>query len=202
MKRVVPPVCTRDLVKREQNLGIVTSIVTGGISYGVLLLCSYLGLDVVASNSISVVVATLLGYVSDIMLAKMCFHDFETLVERVVPIGAVRDRAVWLLRSMFTYSFIRVLMTVLVDMLVSAIAIRYIQSIMDSLGWFVSSPKARKIRDIVVASLVAFITFNLFSNRLRFHLAYRLDTKFNMDLIMYVWVTLLLCGYACFDNIV
>ena len=190
--------CTLADRRKEESWGALTSVVTGAVSYIILYVGTRSGLDVISSNAISVVLGNLISYCTDILLAKRCFQDHDSHAEITLPMTAFKQKALWMMRGIITYGFVRFVVTVVIELLVTTVLIDYTRRTLDAKGVWNSTPKQKLWRDIGIAVVVSLIAFNVFSNRLRFSWAYRPDVPFIMDIVVYAWLTLLLVNYASF----
>ena len=57
------------------------------------------------------------------------------------------------------------------------------------------NPKIKKYRDIIIIFIVPSITSLLFVNQLRFDWCYKKESNSFLDIMMYIWLTIVLYVY-------
>lgn len=177
---------------REKTLGAVCSVVVGIISSAFFIGSQALGVPLEAGFATSSVIGNFLGYTADILFAKRCFHETGPDGPELVAYDQwdLQRRFAWYLRSLVSRSFIRFVVTVVIDVIVCLAIIDLVSTSMDDLGI------RFRMRDTVVATVVTMITFHSFINEMRFRYAYSAEDDITHDLIVYAWATILLVLYA------
>jgi hypothetical protein len=183
---------------REKDLGLLTSVVSGTAAYLLMYLFELAGVPVADATALMSVITNGLGYVLDVMFAKQCFGDFARPESGAsYRLVSSADRAAWLLRSLASFAFVRFLITIAIDVIVSRFVLRYAQSLLDQAGILTTW----RWRDTALALAITFVNFNLFVNRLRFDWAYRVAPDPVMDLIMFSWFSSLVVSHIVFEKV-
>jgi hypothetical protein len=190
------PTCVpADSVGLEQNLGIATSLVSGGAAYALMIAMEASGLPVAGASAITTSVTNVFGYIIDILFAKRCFSNFSGAGPSHVL--DMRGRVLWMLRSFFSFAFIRFVVTVGIDIIVTLFVLRYVRTLLNANGVLV----AWRWRDTLLALLISLVNFHLFVNRVRFGWAYKFETDQVLDVVMISWFTSLLVSYIIFEMV-
>jgi hypothetical protein len=176
----------------EKGLGLLTSVASGGISAGLNYAgTAVLGLSPVVSAALFLYsLGSLLSYSFDILYAKREFQG------RVLPYSAQRERWAYLLRSFRRKQFYRFVVTLVLETLVSVCVLRALIAQLNRMRVLVSSPRARRVRDVAASLAVALLVFLLFANVLRFDWAYRDEDNPTMNIVVLMWTTLVLVVFA------
>lgn len=176
---------------REKFLGTLVSILVGLMSTGILVVSQAGGASIEGSVVYANVIGNFLGYSGDVLVAKQCFDAWDG--EAYIPVKYdqwdVQNRFVWYVKSLASKSFLRFILTVTVDIIVSLAIIDLVTQLLEDLGIKFG------IRDTLVAGLVSVFTFQVFVNEIRFNYAYNRSDNFTHDLIVFAWASLLLVLY-------
>jgi len=175
----------------ERLRGMVTSVVSGG-SAGLLNLAgvSLLGWSVPLSAFVSTYVAgNIIAYVLDIMFAKESF----SIGDRVVRVSYTEFyvRAAWLFRSLVQPTFLRFIISIIIDTLIGITILRAVTKFFDDVGFL----SKFSYRDVVASGLIALLTFVMFTNMLRFDWAYKegpKDATLNAVVMAWAGITMML----------
>ena len=185
-----------DLATAEKRIGVLTSVASGALAYALMYVFEISGVPVTNASALMTLTTNSVGYVLDVLIAKQCFRDFGSPSESRT-LDSVRERLIWLARSLISFAFVRFCITVFIDIIVSSFVLRYVRSLLDSAGIL----KSWRWRDTVVALLISVVNFNLFVNRIRFDWAYNTNPDPVMDLIMFSWFSSLVVSHIIFDRI-
>lgn len=177
---------------REKYLGAAVSVLVGILSTGLLMGSQSMGATTETSVVLANLVGNFLGYTGDILIAKQCFDAWNGT--EYVPVKYdqwdVRNRFVWYLKSMASKSFLRFVLTVTIDLIVSLAIIDMVIQVLDDLNI------KFRFRDAIIAGGVSIITFQVFVNEIRFNYAYNRSSNFTHDLIVFMWASLLIVIYV------
>ena len=184
-----------EFARREKNLGVLTSAVSGATAYVLMYLFGLYGVPVSNASALMSVITNALGYVLDVLFAKKCYSDFGS--GRSYLLERMDQKLAWLLQSLMSFGFVRFLITVAIDIMVSRFMLRYAQSVLDSAGILTSW----RWRDSLLALFITFVNFNLFVNRIRFDWAYSIRPDPALDLIMFSWFSSLVVSLTIFDTV-
>lgn len=175
-------------------MSLVSNIFANGLNFA---LTTFVGLPIMASTVLSLqVFNNLLGYILDILFAKRAFRlrSYNGIADYrgPVPYSDLATRGKWLLRSFVSKQFFRYLITILIDIVVTLLVMR----------WAIRELDKRKImmdfkyRNLLLAVVVATLSFFLYVNVLRFEWAYLDDEQPVFNLMVMMWVTLAVSLYA------
>lgn len=162
--------------REEQRAGFVVSVIVGVITTIATAVLDTLGVPVTTNIAITSIAGNLLGFAGDILFAKRCFPEGQGRLE-------------FLVRALFSRTFIRFLLILVIDVVVSSAVTRSILRTLDRLEI------QFRFRDSVVALAVTAITFNVFVNQMRFRYAYAEDVPIQLDVLVFAWSTTLLVLY-------
>ena len=197
----------------EKVRGAAVSVASGTLAGGLHILAVKLGMSAtLASALVLYLFGNLLGYASDILFAKRDFrvpaswvpasalaelkrHGTVSpggLFNGPLPYTMLGVRTRWLLLSFANKQFFRFLVTVLLDTL---IGIALLRAAIDVADHYQVLPQWR-MRDAVLAVLIAVFTFFLYTNILRFDWAYRDGDEPLMNIVVLMWATLVLMVFA------
>ena len=178
----------KEFFKQEKNKGILTSI--GSFSVANILnifLNTNLGMDIEKSTFISMYLfGNILAYSLDIMFAKEKLFINGKYGE--VSLKDYNRRYKFLLNSFIDKYFARYMILGIIDSIIGLILLKFIIKIMDKneilIDW--------KYRDVLIAAFVVSFTYQLYLNQLRFDWAYEYKENFLLNIIIYIWFTLII----------
>lgn len=178
-----------NILKNERNVGKITSI--GSVIISNLL--NYIlnigfGINIQHSTGISVyLVGNILGYVLDLLFAKrkVYLNDKNGNPKLV---DNLNDKVKFVLLSFFDKYFIKFLILCIIDTIIGLILLKYCIIILDKHKILMDF----KYRNLFVALIIPTITFFLYVNQLRFDWAYEYNENFLLNVLMYVWLTIVL----------
>jgi hypothetical protein len=179
MKPCVPEV----YAAREKQLGLFTSIISGTLAYVIMYVLELMGVSTVNASLIMTVITNALGYILDVVIAKQCFAEFNGDSDKSFKLSSLQKRVSWLLKSLLSFAFIRFLITMTIDIIVSRFMFKYLTTLLNYhnvlMNW--------RWRYSVAALFISFVNFNLFVNIIRFDWAYSVKPDPALDLIMFSW---------------
>lgn len=165
--------------------GAFTTILSGGSSAALNFASINAGMSPILSTILTFYVfGSIVAYSVDILFAKNEFqkNSFGKYIK--VPYSDLGFRFTWLFKSFFSRTFFKFLITMIIDTLIGIALLTAILKALD----------ARNIefmfKDTLVAGLVAFGTFVLYNNVLRFDWAYKEDSNPTLDIVVLMWCSL------------
>ena len=185
--------------KAELIGGGVTSVAMGGVFAGLVFAGEKLSGGAEWATTAARLATSLLGYSSDILFAKRCFHDASS--DAVIVYGYNRTgyikRLKWLARSFFSLTFVKYVVVAVLDAIVTGKLVQTFKQALDKRDILTNK---EKIRNTVIAVVVSGITFALYVNLLQFKWAYASgDNDLLITIILSMWLTLLLLLPAAED---
>ena len=175
------------VVINEKVLGGLTSAVSGSAAGGLMFLGVQMGLSAPTSSAVFLYgVGNLLAYTLDVMFAQRSPGGKE------VPYSAVAARFRYFLNSLVTPQFLRFIVTVIIDSLVGIALLKAAIKYMDTNDILTGF----KYRDAITSILIAFFTFVLYVNTLRFDWAYGGKGGLTLDFIVFMWASMALLMFA------
>jgi hypothetical protein len=180
------------LIKDSKIRGAVTTIISGSVSGLSHMLGLYFGFSPHATSIVAVYVfGSIVAYILDIMFAKNMFRTSSNKLLSI-PYTDFTFRFKWLLKSFTTSVFFRFVITMLIDTFIGLMIIHHVIKYLDKKDIHFN------FRDTIVTGLVAVFTFILYNNSLRFEWAYVEDKNTILDMIVFMWVSLVLVLYVLF----
>ena len=163
----------------EKKRGNVNSVLS--VSFFTLLniiLNTYFQYDIKKDTGFSVfLLSNLLNYVLDLMFAKNIYKRKEYFLNSFV-------------NKIFFKYIILVVIDIIICILITDTLIKYLND-----NKILINPKIKKYRDIVIIFIVPSITSILFVNQLRFDWCYNKKSNSFLDIMMYIWLTIVLYVY-------
>jgi hypothetical protein len=179
----------KNFLKDEKNMGKVTSITSVIIAN----LLNYIlnigfGLNIQQSTGISLyIVGNVLGYILDLLFAKKNLY-LKDIYGKTIKVKDFNDRIKFLLLSFIDKYFIKFIILCVIDTIIGLILLKYTIILLDQYKILVNF----KYRNLIVALLIPSITFFLYVNQLRFDWAYEYKENFLLNILMYIWLTIVL----------
>lgn len=179
----------KKFLKDEKNMGKVTSITSVIIAN----LLNYIlnigfGLNIQQSTGISLYfVGNILGYILDLLFAKKNLY-LKDIYGKTIKVKDFNDRIKFLLLSFIDKYFIKFIILCVIDTIIGLILLKYTIILLDQYKILVNF----KYRNLIVALLIPSITFFLYVNQLRFEWAYEYKENFLLNILMYMWLTIVL----------
>ena len=135
---------------------------------------------------------SLLGYCSDILFAKRCFHDASSDV--VIVYGYDRrgwnKRLKWLAKSFLTLTFVKYVVVAVLDSIVTGKLVQKFKQALDDKDILT---KYEKLRNTALAVFVSGLTFALYVNLLQFKWVYSSgNNDLLITIILSMWLTVML----------
>lgn len=182
---------------REKNLAWYTSIASGTVANVAMLAFSLAGVPVANASAMTTLAANLLGYSLDVMFAKRAFGDLSGRGGPDALLVSAGEKALWLARSLASYTFVRFLITVAIEIVITTFLLRYLTGFLDDAGVL----KDWKWRDTALSAAIAAVLFGLFVNRIRFDWAYVMPPDPSMDILMMIWFSTLVVSYIVYEKV-
>ena len=179
----------KNFLKDEKNMGKVTSITSVIIAN----LLNYIlnigfGLNIQQSTGISLYfVGNILGYILDLLFAKKNLY-LKDIYGKTIKVKDFNDRIKFVLLSFIDKYFIKFIILCVIDTIIGLILLKYAIILLDQYEIL----KNFKYRNLIVALLIPSITFFLYVNQLRFDWAYEYKENFLLNILMYMWLTIVL----------
>lgn len=178
----------------ETFRGFLTSISNGSV----LSIITYILLNVMnySVNSVALitsVIGTFTSYSLDILFAKKSFNlkEYkgkkykETDDDVEVDYKDIMVRLIWLLKSFTGSYFTKFLIVSVIDSAIYLVILDFIRRKMDK------NNIKFKFRNLLLILILPSITFFLYVNQLRFRWAYDSNDKPIMNILMFIWLTIL-----------
>ena len=179
----------QNLLKNEKNMGKLTSI-TSVIIANILnyILNIGFGINIQESTGISLyLIGNILGYVLDILFAKKNLYLIDKNGNPKL-IDNFNDKIKFVLLSFIDKYFIKYVILCVIDAIIGLILLKYCIEILDENKILLNF----KYRNLIVALLIPTVTYFLYVNDLRFDWAYEYNENFLLNVLMYVWLTIVL----------
>lgn len=169
--------------------GLITAILSGSIASGLNKLFLYLGFSNLFSAAIGLyLIGNILAYSFDILFAKKEF--FVNNAYKTIPYTNFSIRIIWLLKSFFSATFFKFVITVLIDILIGLTILKKLTKYLDKKNIHF------KFRDIILSISIATFTFFLYVNILRFDWAYNENADPIFTLIVSMWLSIVMMIYV------
>lgn len=180
----------------ETFRGFITSVINGVI----VAILSFIGLNYFGMDpgSVAFFVSTLIGtvtsYMLDIVFAKKKFklEEYKGIQydedddEVEVDYSDILIRFVWLLKSFGSPMFTKFLVVAAIDSSVYLVLLDFLRKKLDQ------NKIKFKYRDLLLIMALPSLTFFLYVNQLRFRWAYDSDDNAMMNILMFIWLTILI----------
>lgn len=178
-----------NFLKDEQNVGKITSIssviIANLLNY---ILNIVLGINIQQSTGFSLYfVGNILGYIMDLLFAKRKVY-LKDKNGNPKLVDNFNDKIKFVLLSFIDKYFIKFVILCIIDTIIGLVLLKYCIDILDKHKILMNF----KYRNLLVALVIPTITFFLYVNQLRFDWAYEYKENFLLNVIMYVWLTIVL----------
>ena len=178
-----------NFLKDEQNVGKITSIssviIANLLNY---ILNIVLGINIQQSTGFSLYfVGNILGYIMDLLFAKRKVY-LKDKNGNPKLVDNFNDKIKFVLLSFIDKYFIKFVILCIIDTIIGLVLLKYCIDILDKHKILMDF----KYRNLLVALVIPTITFFLYVNQLRFDWAYEYKENFLLNVIMYVWLTIVL----------
>ena len=178
-----------EFLKDERNIGKITSIssviIANILNY---ILNVVFGYSIQHSTGISLyLVGNILGYILDLLFAKKELY-LKNINGNPKLVDNFNDKVKFVLLSFFDKYFLKFLILCIIDTTIGLILLKYCIIKLDEHKILMDF----KYRNLLVALIIPTITFFLYVNQLRFDWAYEYKENFLLNVLMYVWLTIVL----------
>ena len=179
----------QNFLKDEKNVGKITSITSVVIAN----LLNYIlnigfGLNIQQSTGISLyLVGNILGYIFDLLFAKREVYLKNKLGEYKL-VDNFNDKIKFVLLSFVDKYFMKFVILCIIDTTIGLILLKYTLITLDNHKILMDF----EYRNLIVALVIPTITFFLYVNQLRFDWSYEYKENFLLNVLMYVWLTIVL----------
>jgi len=165
----------------EYSRGVMTSLLSSGFTQILIYLTSKTKIqnkDLIL-YIITFVVANILSYSFDILLAKDNFNGVR------VSLYDVKFRFNYLLEKMFSYQIVKFFIIIGIDLLL-------VNSVFKRAREFLDKKNIRfKNRDQILMFTLTTLSFLLYGNMLRFNWVYLEKTNMTLDVLLMAWLSIL-----------
>lgn len=178
-----------NFLKDEKNVGKITSITSVVIAN----LLNYIlnigfGINIQQSTGISLYfVGNIIGYIMDLLFAKKNVY-LKDKNNNPKLVDNFNDKIKFVLLSFIDKYFIKFVILCIIDTIIGLILLKYCIIILNEHEILMDF----KYRNLIVALVIPTITFFLYVNQLRFDWAYEYKENFLLNVLMYVWLTIVL----------
>ncbi len=184
--------------KNEKNVGKLTSIVSVIIA-NLLNYILNVGFNINIQNSTGVslyLVGNLLGYILDLLFAKKNIY-LKDKYGKPKLVDNFNDKIKFILLSFIDKYFIKFIILCIIDTTIGLILLKYVIIILDENKILIDF----QYRNLILALIIPSITFFLYVNELRFNWAYEYNENFLLNVLMYIWMTIVLLFAINLNNI-
>ena len=159
--------------------GAIASIISSIIAYILnIILIYFIPLHEIIIFISYFIISNILSYSLDILIAKKHFN------KQIIAYSNIKQRIVYLINSFLSVSFIKFMITVLIDSILKYSIFNKTVSILDEYNIIIP------YRDPVLLTIISIFTFVMFINNLRFNWAYNNNSDYKIDLIVLSWLAL------------
>ena len=178
----------KNFFSKEKNKGILTSLVSFSISNGLnIFLNTTLNMDIQKSTFLSMYLfGNILAYSLDIMFAKEKL--FINKKYGKISLKDYNTRSKFLLYSFVNKYFARYMILGIIDSIIGLILLKFLIKLTDKYEILVDW----EYRDVAIAAFVVTLTYQLYLNTLRFDWAYEYKENFLLNILIYIWFTLII----------
>jgi|TARA_B110000259_G_scaffold188275_1_gene246145 hypothetical protein len=177
-----------DYFRKEKSKGILTSAISFSAANVLnIFLNTSMEMNIQKSTFLSLYLfGNIFAYSLDIMFAKEKL--FVNNKYEKVPLTDYSTRSKFLISSFFNKYFARYMILGIIDSIIGLILLKFFINLMNKyellMDW--------KYRDVIIASFVVAFTYQLYLNHLRFDWAYEYKENFLLNIIIYIWFTLII----------
>jgi hypothetical protein len=180
-----------DIRAIEKTLGIYNSVATGVTANVAMLIFNAASVPVESAVAVIALASNLMGYTLDVVFAKQTFGNLTDQGGPDVLLETVREKALWLARSLASFTFVRFLITVAIEIGITRFLLRYLTGVLDDAGVL----REWKWRDSVLVAAITGVNFGLLVNRVRFDWAYVMAPDPSTDILMFIWFSTLVVSH-------
>ncbi len=173
---------------QEKNKGILTSAVSFSIANLLnVFFNKNLQIDIQKSTFISMyLIGNILGYSLDVVFAKEKLYINNRYGN--ISLNNYNTRLNFLIKSFFSKYFIRFMILSIIDSIIGLTLLKFLIKLMDKYEILIDW----KYRDLLIAAVVVSFTYNLYLNQLRFDWAYEYKENYLLNILIYIWFTLII----------
>jgi hypothetical protein len=178
----------KEFFKEEKSKGMITSVISFSAANVLnIFLNTNLQMDIQKSTFLSLYLfGNILAYSLYIVFAKEKL--FVNNKYGKVPLNDYGTRTKFLANSFFNKYFARYMILGIIDSIIGLILLKFLINLMNKyellMDW--------KYRDLIIAAFVVTFTYQLYLNHLRFDWAYEYNENFLLNIIIYIWFTLII----------
>ena len=180
--------------KTQESKGDLTSIISiviGNILN--IIFNKYYGMEIHKSTLLSVyMIANIIAYILDILFAKeklfVKMYKGQKNYYGKIPYNDYKVRLHFLLKSFMDKYFLKFIVLTVIDSIIGLTILRFLIKLCDMYDILTKW----KYRDLTLAFLVSSVTFFLFVSKLRFDWSYEYKENFMLNVLMYIWLSIIL----------
>jgi hypothetical protein len=188
----------------EKSKGDITSIVSiiiGNILN--IILNKYYHMGIHKSTFLSLyVIANSIAYILDILFAKekLFIKNYNGTSNYYgnIPFNDYKIRLNFLLRSFLDKYFLKFIVLTIIDSIIGLTLLRFVIKLCDMYDILTEW----KYRDLILAFIISSITFFLFVSKLRFDWSYEYKENFMLNILMYIWLSIILLIAVNIQNLI
>ena len=173
---------------QEKNKGILTSAVSFSIANLLnVFFNKNLQIGIQKSTFISMyLIGNILAYSLDVVFAKEKLYINNRYGN--ISLNNYNSRLNFLIKSFFSKYFIRFMILSIIDSIIGLTLLKFLIKLMDKYEILIDW----KYRDLLIAAVVVSFTYNLYLNQLRFDWAYEYKENYLLNILIYIWFTLII----------
>ena len=173
---------------QEKNKGILTSAVSFSIANLLnVFFNKNLQIGIQKSTFISMyLIGNILAYSLDVVFAKEKLYINNRYGN--ISLNNYDARLNFLIKSFFSKYFIRFMILSIIDSIIGLTLLKFLIKLMDKYEILIDW----KYRDLLIAAVVVSFTYNLYLNQLRFDWAYEYKENYLLNILIYIWFTLII----------
>lgn len=173
---------------QEKNKGILTSAVSFSIANLLnVFFNKNLQIGIQKSTFISMyLIGNILAYSLDVVFAKEKLYINNRYGN--ISLNNYNARLNFLIKSFFSKYFIRFMILTIIDSIIGLTLLKFLIKLMDKYEILIDW----KYRDLLIAAVVVSFTYNLYLNQLRFDWAYEYKENYLLNILIYIWFTLII----------
>ena len=131
-------------------------------------------------------IGNILAYSLDVVFAKEKLYINNRYGN--ISLNNYNVRLNFLIKSFFSKYFIRFMILTIIDSIIGLTLLKFLIKLMDKYEILIDW----KYRDLLIAAVVVSFTYNLYLNQLRFDWAYEYKENYLLNILIYIWFTLII----------
>ena len=131
-------------------------------------------------------IGNILAYSLDVVFAKEKLYINNRYGN--ISLNNYNARLNFLIKSFFSKYFIRFMILTIIDSIIGLTLLKFLIKLMDKYEILIDW----KYRDLLIAAVVVSFTYNLYLNQLRFDWAYEYKENYLLNILIYIWFTLII----------